>query len=228
MAKSALQVFIVTRDTACGECGAELETGSWITLKEEAGALCLTCADLDHLLFLPSGNAALTRRATKHASLSAVVLKWSSARKRYERQGILVTTEALERAEQECLADHDARARRQERAAARRAELDEAYVKQFAQEVRRLYPGCPLDREIAIAEHACRKYSGRVGRSAAAKVFDENAIAFAVVAHIRHTRTAYDQLLARGYDRSEARAEVQWDVQRVLAAWEQPIQTGPE
>ena len=59
-------------------------------LAGEKGALCLPCADLDHLVFLPSGDAALTRRAGKHSTLAAVVLKWSRARKRYERQGFLV------------------------------------------------------------------------------------------------------------------------------------------
>ncbi len=32
-------------------------------------------AGLDHLVFLPAGDAALTRRATKASSLSAVVLR---------------------------------------------------------------------------------------------------------------------------------------------------------
>jgi hypothetical protein len=41
---------------------------AWISLAEGQGALCLACADLDHLLFLPAGNAALTRRAhVRHA-----------------------------------------------------------------------------------------------------------------------------------------------------------------
>jgi hypothetical protein len=31
---------------------------AWISLAEGQGALCLACADLDHLLFLPAGNAA--------------------------------------------------------------------------------------------------------------------------------------------------------------------------
>jgi hypothetical protein len=65
-----LLVFIVRRDTRCAECKAELLHGSFITL-EEKGALCLSCADLDHLYFLPSGDAALTRRATKHSRLHA-------------------------------------------------------------------------------------------------------------------------------------------------------------
>lgn len=74
-------------------------------LVENRGALCLSCADLDHLVFLPSGDAALTRRARKHSTLVAVVLKWSRARKRYERQGLLVEAQALEMAEKECLSN---------------------------------------------------------------------------------------------------------------------------
>src|SRR5437762_8593412 len=79
-----LKVFIASRESICGECGENLGSKAWITLAGEKGALCLACADLDHLLFLPSGNAALTRRAHKHSTLAAVVLKWSRARKRYE------------------------------------------------------------------------------------------------------------------------------------------------
>ena len=90
-----LKVFISTRESKCGECGEDLGRRAWITLHEKKGALCLTCADLDHLVFLPSGDAALTRRSRKHSRLSAVVLKWSQARKRYERQGLIVESEAL-------------------------------------------------------------------------------------------------------------------------------------
>jgi hypothetical protein len=215
-----LKVFISARDSTCDECGENLGHGAWITLREERGALCLACADLDHLVFLPSGDAALTRRADKHSALSALVLKWSRARKRYERQGLLVTATALELAEQECLADHDLRARRQEREAERRAELDEEYVRRFAARVRELFPRCPVGRERVIAEHACRKYSGRVGRSAAAKSFDETAIRLAVVAHVRHAETNYDEYLARSGDREDARARVRERVDTVLDKWQ--------
>ncbi len=214
-----LTVFITTGESSCSECGEDLGRKAWITLVEDKGALCLSCADLDHLVFLPAGDAALTRRSRKHSTLSAVVLRWSRARKRYERQGLLVEVEALERAEQECLADEEVRARRREREAARRAELDQQYVQQFAERVRELYPHCPPGREVTIAEHACLKYSGRVGRSAAARSFDEQAIRLAVVAHIRHTETPYDELLASGYERREARAQVEGTVARVLSRW---------
>lgn len=76
--------------------------------------LCLVCADLDHLVYLPSGDTALTRRARKQSTLSAVVVRFSRARKRYERQGVLVEETALERAEQEYLADADQRSAQRE------------------------------------------------------------------------------------------------------------------
>jgi hypothetical protein len=217
--KSDLTVFITTGESSCSECGEDLGRKAWITLVEDKGALCLSCADLDHLVFLPAGDAALTRRSRKHSTLCAVVLRWSRARKRYERQGLLVEAEALERAEQECLADEEVRARRRDREAARRAELDQQYVQQFAERVRKLCPHCPPGREVIIAEHACLRYSGRVGRSAAAKSFDEQAIRLAVLAHIRHTETPYDRLLASGYERWEARAQVEGTVAGVLSRW---------
>ncbi len=163
-----LLVFIATRESACDECGEKLGSHAWIMLAGERGALCLACADLEHLVFLPSGDPALTRRARKKSKLSAVVLKWSRARNRYERQGVLVEEAGLASAEAQCLADGEARARRRGREEARRGELDRKYVERFAQRVRELFPRCPGDAEHTIAEHACLKYSGRVGRSAAA------------------------------------------------------------
>lgn len=219
MKKEDLKVFITTRSASCDECGEELGRRAWITLAGEQGCLCLSCADLDHLVFLRAGSAALTRRSRKHSALVAVVLQWSRARRRYERQGLLVETEALEKAEAECLADSEARARRRERAAERREVLDQEYIERFAERIRELYPNCPAGIETTIAEHACLKYSGRVGRSSAAKALDENAIQLAIVAHIRHRRTPYDRLLMAGYDRYDARVEVEATIRTVMADW---------
>jgi hypothetical protein len=213
-----LKVFITTRESVCDECGEQLGHHAWITLADNK-AYCLSCADLDHLIFLPSGDAALTRRAGKYSTLSAVVLKWSRARKRYERQGLLVGESALQRAEQECLEDEDIRARRREREAERRAELDQEYVMQFAGRVRELFPNCPVGRDQVIAEHACQKYSGRVGRSTGAKSLEEKFIQLAVIAHIRHTDTNYDKLLSQGMERRDARGEVQEEIDGVLERW---------
>jgi hypothetical protein len=74
----------------------------------------------------------------------------------------------------------------------------------------------PAKREFQIAEHACRKYSGRVGRSAAARSFDEAAVRLAVAAHIRHRETNYDELLAAEWDRTEARSEIKYKVHELL------------
>jgi hypothetical protein len=121
------------KDWTCSGCGAE--SGDLLVMRD-AGPLCLSCADMDHLVFQWSGDAALTRRARKHSGLSAVVVRFSRARKRYERQGVLVEQEALERAEAECLADEELRARRREREAERRAGEDVEFQRQLAAEIR--------------------------------------------------------------------------------------------
>ena len=217
--QNVLKVFITSKESTCDECKQELGSRAWIVLAGDTGALCLSCADLDHLVFLPSGDAALTRRSKKYSTLSAVVLKWSKARKRYERQGLLVEDPALKQAEIECLADEEVRSKRRLREVDRRAELDSAYIQSFTERICQLFPGCPSETAISIAEHACTKYSGRVGRSASAKALDENAIGLAVRAHVRHVETPYDKLLMKGWDRAEARLQVQDQVESMLTKW---------
>src|SRR2546426_9835949 len=101
--KEEIKVFISHRESVCDECHEELGKKAWITLIRDKGALCLACADLDHLSFV--------------------------------------------------------------------------------------------------------KYSGRVGRSASAKSLADEAVRLAVIAHVRHAETDYDTLLAKGYERQEARGE---------------------
>ncbi len=214
-------VFIIRRDTQCAECGEELGPGRWIRVENDR-ALCLDCADLAHLEYLPSGNTALTRRATKHSPLRAVVVQWAYARKRYERQGILVTADALRRAEEECLADEDRRARQRERAAARREVEDQEYQSAVTEKLKVLFPGCPADEAARIAAWTCREHSGRVGRSAAAKEFNPQALELAVIAHIRHEHTRYDKLLMKYGDRQQAREMVRGDIEQLLMRWERP------
>ncbi len=215
-------VFILRRNTECDRCHCERGKGNFICL---AGgkALCLKCAGLSDLEFLPCGDAAITRRAAKYSSQYVVVMKKSAARRRSERQGILVEPEAIRRAEEESAADAQQRGRRQEKAAKRREKVDQAYVAQFAITIGAQYPGCPEEDSAEIAFHACEKYSGRVGRSAAAKEFDATAIRLAVVAHIRHKFTDYDRLLGQYDDKQRARQEVQGKIERILGEWEKPV-----
>jgi hypothetical protein len=207
------------REGACDECRAELFPGSLIQLDDRRQARCLVCADLAHLVYLPAGDAALTRRATKYSRLAAVVVRWSRARRRYERQATLVEEEALERAEAESLSDADQREARRARDAERRERLDAQYVRDFARAIRERYPASPAGADITIAEHTCQKYSGRIGRSAAAKDLSAEAIELAVRAHIRHRWTAYDELLMSGRDRGDARAAVRSEVDAILQRW---------
>jgi hypothetical protein len=210
-----LVVISPLQDWTCTSCGG----GGELLFMEDAGPLCLDCADLGHLIFLPSGDAALTRRAKKASRLSAVVVRWSRSRKRYERQGILAEAEAIEHAEQQCLSDAEVRARRAERDSARRADEDVRLAAEFAAAIRELFPGCPAGRPEAIARHAATRGSGRIGRSAAGRAFDPDAVRLAVAASVRHLDTDYDEVLMSGVDRETARRQVHEQVRKVLHGW---------
>jgi len=115
--------------------------------------------------------------------------------------------------------------RRRERDRERRASEDERFQSRLAEEIRRLFPGCPPERVRAIARHTGLRGSGRVGRSAAARALDTDAITLAVIASIRHQDTGYDALLMGGMGRNEARDRVRDKIDRVLTAWREPPRT---
>ena len=216
-----LVVISPLKPWTCAQCD---DSGDLLFMENDA-PLCLECADLDHLVFLPAGDAALTRRAKKESGLAAVVVRFSRSRRRYERQGVLVEEEALARAEADCLADQDARARRRLRQAELRSVEDDRFKDSLGEEIIRLFPGCPQTRAEDIAAHAGVRGSGRIGRTAAGRTLDPHAVTLAVVASVRHTDTDYDQLLMSGVPRPEARHRVRSQIEAVLAAWhtsEQP------
>ncbi|MBX7105386.1 MAG: DUF2293 domain-containing protein [Gemmataceae bacterium] len=93
--------------------------------------------------------------------------------------------------------------------------------------IRQRFSGCPADEVRRIAEHACEVGSGRVGRSSTA----EDPVRAAVVAHIRHEHTNYDELLwentedwmnreYREYLRTAARSKVREQIDVILRRWE--------
>jgi hypothetical protein len=55
---------------------------------EPLGPVCLRCVGLDDLEFLSAGDALLTRRVKAKSARYAVVVRFSRARRRYERQGV--------------------------------------------------------------------------------------------------------------------------------------------
>ena len=83
-----LVVFSILRESKCSECNQELSKGNFL-LKEGERGLCMSCADLDELMYLPSGDAALTRRARKYSPLWAVVVRFSRARGRFILQCVV-------------------------------------------------------------------------------------------------------------------------------------------
>ncbi len=91
----------------CHRCG---RTGGFLMMGN-AGPACLRCVGLDHLVLLPSGDAALTRRASAKSKIKAVLVRFSRARKRYERQGLLVEPGALREAEVELAAEQSRKSR---------------------------------------------------------------------------------------------------------------------
>lgn len=133
--------------------------------------------------------------------------------------GILVEEDAVERAEAECLADGEARARRRERDAARRAKEDLELQARMAEEIARLFPGCPAQRAQAIARHAAARGSGGLAAPAAGRALESGPIELAVAASVRHRDTSYDELLRSGLERADARERVGEEVTRVLEGW---------
>ena len=215
-----IQVFMSDKDFSCSKCGISLENKELLPSAAGNGVLCMRCAGFGHLLFLQSGDPALSRRARKYSKLSAVVLKWNRQRRRYERQGLLVGRDAVAKAESECLSDNDLREKRKIRETAKRAMADREYIEQFTEKIKEFFPACPKGREIEIAEHACQKYSGRIGRSSMAKELDRRAVRLAVIAHIRHAETEYDELLMSGRRKKTARADIEEHLDKVLKSWE--------
>lgn len=213
-----LVVFMIVRDSKCSECQGDLGKGQFLTM-ENGKPFCMKCADLDHLVFLASGDAALSRRAKKHSKLWAVVVRFSRARKRYERQGLLVEENALARAEEECLVDSGLREARRVRDEERRLREDQVLAREMEARLKEMFPGCPSGEAKAIAQHASIRGSGRVGRSAAGRNLEEDALRLAAIAFVRHRHTTYDDLLMNGMDRTSARQSV-WDkIEETLQHW---------
>jgi hypothetical protein len=207
------------KERECVHCKGEVHKGTFF-LMEDDGMVCLECADMDHLVFLPSGDAALTRRSRKYSPLCAVVVEFSRSRGRHERQGLLVAEEALHRAEEECIKDADQRAARREERRVRVATEDVGYARDVEDALSVWYPKCPAEDIQSIAYHTTVRGSGRVGRSSAAKDLDPEAFRLAVIAHIRHQHTNYDELLMTGVPREEARRSVRDKVDEILRAWQ--------
>ncbi len=97
-----LTVFQIRRDSKCAQCGTEMLRGS-LLLMEQDKPLCMTCSGFKGFIYLPAGDAKLTRLAKQFSGRYAVVVEFSRSRRRYERQGLLVEKEAFDKAKSVCM-----------------------------------------------------------------------------------------------------------------------------
>ncbi len=84
-------------DWKCHRCGR----GGDLLMMEAPGPCCLKCAGFADLEYLPRGDAKLTKRVAKLSEKRLVVVRFSRARKRYERQGLLIEPRALREAREQ-------------------------------------------------------------------------------------------------------------------------------
>lgn len=219
--KPDTRVFIKTgkENDSCEKCKKGIHRNSFIYV-EAKDVYCLDCAGLAKLAFQPSGDATLSRRAKKFTTKFAEVVEFNKRRKRYERRGILVEEKALEMARQSCKSDAADREIKRARSAEKRVVEDKNFTSEFTFKVKQLFPNCPNDEVIAIAEHATVRGSGRVGRTAAAKKLDDESIRLAVIAYIRHKHTDYDRLLFNRTPKKTCRRLIQPALQKKLKSWE--------
>jgi len=216
-----MDIFLTKKETLkCSACNKRIGLGeAFVAESEKHRGTCFSCSPYVKATFLKPGNAALTRRSKKHSSYCGVVFAWNRRRKRFERRVQYVEAEAILKAQRECEADQAERAIKNEKAAVKRAEQDKIYIAEFSKAIRKFYPNCPKNREIAIAKHACEKHSGRVGRTAKAKEFDKKMIDLAVEAHIRHAETNYDNQFGTGRTKRAIRTDVKPHIISTMRKW---------
>lgn len=94
---------------------------------------------------------------------------------------------------------------------------DATQLGQAATELRKQFPKIPKEEQNMILKHGFRKHSGRVGRTGLIPL--PKKVLFAVIAHIRHRHTEYEQLLKKGEDRDTARRAIAQETQIILRNW---------
>ncbi|KAF1954252.1 hypothetical protein CC80DRAFT_130715 [Byssothecium circinans] len=94
---------------------------------------------------------------------------------------------------------------------------DAALVRTAATEIDRQFPRIPREDKELVLRHGFKKYSGRVGRTG--QIPMQRKALFAVIAHIRHKHTKYDELLDGGMGREDARKAIQKKLQDKLRQW---------
>jgi len=131
--------------------------------------------------------------------------------------GVVIYAEDVDRL-QSAIAERDEARPSEERKQATRAAKQAKETLAMETLIRDIFPGMPLEEARQCAAHASEIGSGRVGRSSRAGGEIKRAQK-AVVAHVRHQHTDYDQLLAEGTEREAGRTKVFDAVRYKVEAW---------
>ncbi|KAF2702852.1 hypothetical protein K504DRAFT_464029, partial [Pleomassaria siparia CBS 279.74] len=94
---------------------------------------------------------------------------------------------------------------------------DDALVRTAATEIDKQFPKIPKTERELVLGHGFKKYSGRVGRTG--QIPMPRKVVLAVIAHIRHKHTKYDEFLNNGTERDDARRAVQGKIEKMLRDW---------
>jgi hypothetical protein len=97
-------VYELFRASRCFRCDAKLNPGDLAKLvnaENDREVLCRKCGGFDSLQMLRSGNAKVTKLASRLSASKYVVLKWSELWKTYERVGLLLEASAIAEAERQ-------------------------------------------------------------------------------------------------------------------------------
>ncbi|GAW24859.1 hypothetical protein ANO14919_144540 [Xylariales sp. No.14919] len=94
---------------------------------------------------------------------------------------------------------------------------DEDLEKRFRDAIHERFPRIPAEEIPLIARYATAKGEGRVGRTGRIEIAEKAYRA--VQAHIRHTKTNYENLLKRGVGREKARSSESRKIIDLLRKW---------
>ncbi|KAI1756009.1 hypothetical protein F4782DRAFT_378508 [Xylaria castorea] len=94
---------------------------------------------------------------------------------------------------------------------------DEDLEKRFREAILARFPRIPPEERRLITRHATKKGEGRVGRTGRKEMAEKAYLA--TQAHIRHTKTNYEDLLRSGTNREAARVLTAPNIFGVLTEW---------
>jgi len=129
------------------------------------------------------------------------------------------TREAIERAEIGCLSDARGAGSPQGAGPSKTSRRGRALGCRACRRDPHTIPGLPCRPGRGDRASCATRGSGRIGRSAAGRALDPDAVSLAVAASVRHVDTDYDELLMSGVDRETGRQQVRERVEDVLSGW---------